>query len=331
MNGSTVIAILMATYNGAEYLAEQIASLQAQTRRDWKLYICDDGSSDGTPALLQHLTGEEPRIVVIDDPVKNRGACGRFLWLLEQTRSDHQLFFFCDQDDVWYPEKIERMASVFEKAPAGEPLLVHCDLAIVDQDLNPIKGSYLTERNVNVKRSEVRQRSTEELAIYNTVTGCACALNKALADLALPLPEAETGAAKDALMMHDWWLALVASHRGRIVTMPDVLVAYRQHGSNVVGAGKIHDWNHLLDRFYAVDRLSRKASHERLGRLLTKEPLWRLQALQKKFGSCDHSVSLLARARRLDLFRFMLVYCLFRQPLTMTLLTSFDIVRKSGD
>ena len=227
MNDDRPIAILMATYNGSKYLAEQIRSLQAQTRQDWCLYICDDGSTDDTPSLLQRVAAGDGRIVVLEDPVRNRGAAARFGWLLEQTRERHQIFFFCDQDDVWLPGKIEILAKVLDEADPATPTLVHCDLLVVDQSLQLIKPSLYDHLELRFPHQRVHQ-----LALRNSVTGCACAFNRALADIALPMM-----IPNDEMVIHDWWLALVASQCGQIITLPDALILYRQHAHNTLGMG----------------------------------------------------------------------------------------------
>ena len=306
------------TYNGADYLAEQVASLQAQTRRDWKLYICDDGSADDTPALLKQLAATDSRLVVLDDRVKGRGACGRFLWLLEQTRESHEIFFLCDQDDVWHPEKVERMARLIEETKTDRPLLVHCDLAVVDQHLKEMHASFFSKMRIDLRR-----RSTQRLAANNTVTGCACAFNKSLADKALPMPDF------GIYMMHDWWLALVASYCGRILTIPDILVLYRQHGRNTVGAGDTvpRNWR-TLRLGDAATWLSTKACHERM-RLWFGDSLWRLQALQERFGGLDSTIQLLAPSSRRGLLFFMVRHRSRYQSPLVTLMMTADILRNS--
>ena len=98
------IAILMATYNGAKYLREQIDSLLAQTCQDWHLFIHDDGSSDDTMSIVnQYIETHPDKITILDYPSQG-GACKNFLSMLEQVDSSY--YTFCDQDDVWLPSWI---------------------------------------------------------------------------------------------------------------------------------------------------------------------------------------------------------------------------------
>ena len=99
------IAILMATYNGERFLAEQIASILGQANHDWHLYIHDDGSKDNTVNILNdHAMKHPDEITVLDYPPQG-GALSNFMSLLERVEADY--YMFSDQDDVWMPEKVE--------------------------------------------------------------------------------------------------------------------------------------------------------------------------------------------------------------------------------
>ena len=103
---TNAIDILLATCNGALYLPEQLDSLLAQTCRGWRLLVRDDGSSDGTREILENYRSRHPDVImIIPGEGQNLGACGNFSCLLEQ--SDAPYIMFCDQDDVWLPDKIE--------------------------------------------------------------------------------------------------------------------------------------------------------------------------------------------------------------------------------
>ena len=173
MSSPVPIAILMATYNGARYVEEQVASLQAQTRRDWKLYICDDGSTDDTPNVLTRIVGGDERISLLDDPVKNKGVGDRFCWMLEQTKDRHDIFFFCDQDDVWLPEKIDRTARIIESSDSQIPLLVHCDLIIVNESLEVTRNSHFAHAGFNSRPYRI-----DELVAKTHILGCASAFQQ---------------------------------------------------------------------------------------------------------------------------------------------------------
>ena len=322
MNEPSPIVILMATYNGCKYLEEQIRSLQTQTCEDWCLYISDDGSTDHTSVLLQQAAAGDRRIVVLEDPVRHRGAAGRFCWLLEQTRQRHQIFFFCDQDDVWLPDKMKTMVRILEQGDVAVPTLVHCDLVVVDQSLQMIKPSLYGHLELRFPHDR-----PDQLALLNSVTGCACAFNRALADIALPM------ITEDSCVIHDWWLALVASQCGRIITLPEAMVLYRQHSNNVLGMGKIgkRRWS-KLSRAFLMERFSAEDSKGRMT-VFFYETLRRMAFLHERYGKHEkmsRSLALLSRGRRGDLIEFMIRYRVLSQSPLSSLILLSDVLRSTG-
>lgn len=227
MNKRPLIDILLATWNGERYLAEQIESLLAQTSTDWRLLARDDGSTDGTTDILgRYAALHRECITIVEDSDAGLGACGNFARLMEH--SDAEYVMFCDQDDVWLPEKVEHCLNAIRKLEKeqepGKPALVHCDLRVVDPDIETIAPSFWRYQKLN----PVKGRFLNRLLIQNVVTGCAAILNRPLARLATPIP---AGA-----RMHDWWIALVAAAFGNVGYLPESLVLYRQHGGNTLGA-----------------------------------------------------------------------------------------------
>ena len=127
------LAILLGTYNGGRFLREQLDSLFAQTMKDFQLYIRDDGSTDDTMLIVKEYQQLHPNIVKVEDEGKNLGAKGNFERLLALTDADY--YMFCDQDDVWLPDKIEvsfAKMKQMEQRYGDIPLLVHTDLEVVD-------------------------------------------------------------------------------------------------------------------------------------------------------------------------------------------------------
>jgi glycosyltransferase involved in cell wall biosynthesis len=221
------VLILLATYNGALYLASQLDSILSQTHEDWCLLVRDDGSTDSTPVILSAYRERYPEKITIIPPVGHRlGAAANFATLLDVAAGDY--FMFCDQDDVWLPEKIERtlalMMALEAQHGAGCPLLVHTDLTVTDDELVPVAASLWGFQRADPDGGVVLNR----LLMQNVVTGCSVMINRPLRDLAIPLP---AGA-----IMHDWWLALVAAAFGAIGNVPAQTAFYRQHGANNVGA-----------------------------------------------------------------------------------------------
>lgn len=225
------IEILMATYNGAPYIREQLDSILAQTDCRWRLTVSDDGSTDGTDAIVDAYVRQYPeRMRRVH--VGGRFGCARdhFFWLMRQCDADWMLF--SDQDDVFYPRKVqaltEAMRAAEERLGAQTPLLVFSDQTVVDAQLRTISPSLMRYQRQYSAAFDYRS-----ILLQNVVTGGAMAINRALAQWgAQCIRPQET-------IMHDWWLAAVAARFGHIVYLDEALGAYRQHESNSVGAKRV--------------------------------------------------------------------------------------------
>lgn len=214
------VNILMSTYNGQQFLAEQIRSIQDQTFSDWTLLIRDDGSSDQTKDLLQEFARQDSRIRLIDlEEQKNIGVIKSFHRLLQYQKADY--YFFSDQDDVWLPDKLEVSLQEARLYPTDQPLMVYMDLTVVNQDLQ-----VMTESMIRSQSHHANTQLVEELT-ENTVTGGVAMINHSLAEL-------WTGT--EDILMHDWYLALLASALGKLVFIDKPGELYRQHADNVLGA-----------------------------------------------------------------------------------------------
>ena len=137
------IAILLATYNGARFIREQIDSIKDQTYKDWDLYVRDDGSTDNTVSIIQEYENMNPNIHLFEDEEKHIGAKNSFMKLLSAIDSDY--YMFCDQDDIWLPTKIEHSVDLLEKTEKkypNKPIIVHTDVTVVDGNLNVLSQSY---------------------------------------------------------------------------------------------------------------------------------------------------------------------------------------------
>jgi rhamnosyltransferase len=225
--GPPSTCIVLAAYNGASYLVEQIESIRAQTFTAWTLLVRDDGSSDATNAILDDYAAREPRIEVIRDDRGNSGAAANFsrLATIALTRGA-SVVFFADQDDVWFPDKVARTIARMQAAEArlgpDRPILVHTDLRLIDGAGRRLHRSFMEFQRIHNPRS----RALTTLLVQNFVTGCAMAVNRPLLRFALPVP--------GEALMHDWWLALCAASCGSIDFLPEPTVSYRRHGTNTV-------------------------------------------------------------------------------------------------
>ncbi len=255
MSPHAKIAVLLSTYNGAKFLAEQIDSLLAQSHQNFVLVVRDDGSSDSSVSILETYAQQQgDRIRLLPRDGRNFGASAGFAYLIdyvlknkESLGLDSAYMMFCDQDDTWFPEKIEKqlaaMLEAEEQVSSEVPVLVHSDLEVVSEQNTVIAKSLIHYQGLEIERNRF-----PNLVISNLVTGCTALINENLAEKALPIPA--------NAIMHDWWLALVATAFGQLIYLDSPLVHYRQHGNNTIGAkaytkvsaANIALWRRLLVR-----------------------------------------------------------------------------------
>ena len=264
---SPSIDVLLATYNGARYLRPQIESVLNQKEVSFRVLVRDDGSVDETPAVIEHYKRLRPERIVHLGGSDNLGVIGNFAHLLGEATAPYVAL--CDQDDIWEPHKLrillETMHDLEERHGIDTPLLVHCDLRVVDEALRERHSSYWRFAGVYPSRS-----SLPRLLLKNTIAGCASLANKALVRLALPVPR--------AALMHDYWLALVACAAGHVGAVEEPLMLYRQHERNTIGA-RPYNWRSFVDRIadglahWDLSALRRQAAalSERCHELMTAE------------------------------------------------------------
>jgi glycosyltransferase involved in cell wall biosynthesis len=223
-----VVTILLATYNGERYLREQIDSLLAQTH-PVRVLARDDGSRDGTVSILRDYAERWPqRFALLEDDSGTGHAKWNFLRLTDTAVQIPGIDYlaFADQDDVWMPEKIElemkAMRQLEKRYGATVPLLVFSDLSVVDASLGMLHCSFWEDQRIDPRKIHRLRR----LLAQNVVTGCTSVLNRPLAAMSLRMPP--------EAIMHDWWVALLASAQGHAAFVREPLVLYRQHGNRWV-------------------------------------------------------------------------------------------------
>jgi glycosyltransferase involved in cell wall biosynthesis len=226
---SRKIVVLLAAYNGAHLVCEQIRSIQRQTISNWTLLVRDDCSQDNTRDVLEKLALEDSRIRYVRDTRGHLGAAGNFGELMRVAfEEDADAIFFADQDDIWLPHKLSRqlmgLQELEQQYSSGIPLLCYSDLEVVDQNLNQIHPSFMRYE----KLRHEPQNPLHVLLTQNLVTGCSVVINRSLLELATPIP--------NGIILHDWWLAICAAACGRIGYIDQPLVQYRQHSRNQIGA-----------------------------------------------------------------------------------------------
>lgn len=245
------IAVLLAGYNGASFIEEQIGSILRQTEKEWELFIHDDGSSDETPAICKTYAEKYPDKIHLLEGAATGGAKNNFFFLLQKVRAPY--YMFCDQDDVWKEEKIahtfQKMKETEEALPEepSKPVLVFTDLAVADRDLNLIAESMNLHQSLDPSRTAL-----SDLILQNCITGCTVMINEALAGMM------RRPCDLSKIIMHDWWAGLIAARFGTIAYLPESTILYRQHGSNSLGAYKVTSIQFLREK------LSNNEIHESL-------------------------------------------------------------------
>jgi glycosyltransferase involved in cell wall biosynthesis len=232
----------MTTYNGSKYLAEQFDSIVAQSNKNWSLYVRDDSSSDNTAEIISQYCRKYNNIVSISDNKGRLGCCRNFNELLENVESKY--YMFCDQDDVWLPNKIDvtfdRM-SQNEKNNFGKPVIVFTDLKVVDSKLNDIADSFwaYTKVDPNILNN------FDYIGAYNVVTGCTLMINYQAYSIIMPIPT--------EALMHDSWIALkVSAENGIIDVVNNATVLYRQHDCNVFGAKNVEHMEYIKTKLFSL-------------------------------------------------------------------------------
>ncbi len=221
---SITISVVLATFNGERYLEEQLASIARQHRPPDELVVGDDGSSDGTLDMIERFRRSSAFPVTV---IHNRhsGVGTNFLTSVEASQGRY--IAFADQDDVWLPSKLDRLLAVVQDRKAD---LVAHGVRSVDERLHPTRTGY-----PRVHRVVVEDRLQGN--VWFPIGGNAMLFDRGLldgCDWALrPASQWSTGQ-----MNHDDLVKLLAAVRGRTVRIPDRLILYRQHRSNVEGASK---------------------------------------------------------------------------------------------
>lgn len=219
------IAILLATYNGERYIKEQIESILQQQDVTLTIYVHDDLSEDRTLQIIEEMSQIHPDNINILSSDGNLGVVNTYQFLLDNVLADY--YFFSDQDDVWYLDKIVQELELLKKANF-KPALVYSDLKVVDQNLGTINTSMFQHMNFQPTTT------TDMLLTQNVITGNTVGINRPLRDLIVNYFRMNS----KKILMHDGWLGLIASIYGEVFFLNKPTVQYRQHQNNVVGARK---------------------------------------------------------------------------------------------
>ena len=221
------ISIAMCTYNGADFLSDQLESIVAQSRPPDEIVVCDDGSTDETQALLNQFAAKSPVPVSVHFNEKNLGSVKNFENAIGLCTGD--VIVLSDQDDVWRADKLQLIEDAFCRAPRAG--LVFSDAEIVDENLRPLDRKMWDEIGFDAhKRKLLRSgRALDVLITGWTVTGATMAFRSDFVKLSLPIPQG-------IAMIHDGWIALTIAAVADVLMIEDLLIKYRQHGRQQIGA-----------------------------------------------------------------------------------------------
>ncbi len=210
-----MVQVLMSTYNGEKYIKEQLDSILGQTYQDIRILIRDDSSSDGTVAILREYSERYHNIEYYVG--SNLGAQGSFFDLFAHVDKQAEYIAACDQDDVWYEDKIETAVCCLQGLEG--PGLYCCKTQLTDKNLSPMEDQ--------LRHSEPTVTFGNAL-IENICTGCTMVINKALYQIV-------EGKWPKQSVMHDWWFYQVAVCFGKVIYDNRPHIFYRQHENNVIG------------------------------------------------------------------------------------------------
>ena len=211
------VTILLCTYNGASFLAEQLASIAAQTHQNWRLIVSDDASQDGTLEILQRGIVDRSRIEIRSGP--QLGACKNYMSLVTDGSVEGDYFAFCDQDDIWGADKLERAVNRLVSVSTDGPALYFSRMRLIAAD-----GQHL-----GYSRRYKQPPSFENALVENIASGNTIVMNKSARNLLVQAGDLDVA-------MHDWWTYMLITGAGGVVYYDETpSMLYRQHGVNAVG------------------------------------------------------------------------------------------------
>lgn len=208
--------VVICTYNGADFIGEQLSSILGQQPPPARVIVSDDGSSDNTLALVEEQARSSSiPIKVIQGPAE--GIVANMLHALRHTQAEY--VFLADQDDIWLDNK----ASLFcqQMLDTAKPHLIFSDAWV----WYPGRDPAITLWNADGLKPE-NTHDTRKLAFHNAVQGASTCINRALVQSLKAHPD---------IAMHDWWLGLIAAGAGEVSIINQPTLLYRQHAGNQVG------------------------------------------------------------------------------------------------
>ena len=231
MNTSISIAMCVCEPKKKHLLA-QLDSIANQTLLPNELIVCDDSKAPQEELFRQWGQASEINIVY-EHNKKTLGIVSNFSNALQKTTG--QYILLCDQDDIWESNKIqETVASIKQNEGDGNlPILFHSDLSLLSESAKTLKSSFMEKQRIRGGKDNL----LGVLVLHNVVTGCSAGMNRSLVEKALPIPK--------TAVVHDWWLALVATNCGQIIFDKRKLIKYRLHDQNAIGLRPLFSFENI--------------------------------------------------------------------------------------
>jgi glycosyltransferase involved in cell wall biosynthesis len=231
VNTFPLASIVVATYNGVNYLTTQLDSLLNQTYKNIEIIICDDDSTDSTLLILENFAAQHPSIVTLHKNIQNLKSVKNFEKAISLATGDY--IFLCDQDDIWDYHKVDKCIKYFQENENIECIFTNA--ALINEEDKPIKNYNLWACYLFNPAMVKHYGGFWQMFQFfdNVATGATMAFKKQLKDLAIPFPISPG-------FHHDEWLALIAAYRNSLACLNQNLTQYRIHNSQVVGSDLIH-------------------------------------------------------------------------------------------
>lgn len=231
----TAIRVLLSTYNGEKYLEEQLQSLINQNSVEVDILVRDDGSSDGTTEILERW---QEKGLLKWYSGGNKGFAFSFMDLIENSGS-YDYYAFCDQDDIWLPDKL--MAAKAKLDSIDNPIKLYCSNLYY----------YKNGENLGLVKNAINKYDICTSMIQNIAVGCTVVFNRGLKEIM-------TSRMPKHMMAHDYWAFQVAMLLGEVIYDPNAYILYRQHSNNQIGAKTTFReiWKRRFNNFLSSQKIT---------------------------------------------------------------------------
>jgi glycosyltransferase involved in cell wall biosynthesis len=214
------ISVCIATFNGQEYIEEQLLSILNQLEDKDEIIISDDGSTDSTIEICNKFKDSRIKIFFNEDKLKHSPNINKATKNFENAinKSSGELIFLCDQDDIWYENKVQIIKQIY--STSNFLCLVH-DATIINSSGDIIESSYFNKINSGP--------GIFKNLISNSFLGCSMVFSKKVKNRILPFPK--------ELHAHDMWIGLISEYYSKVFFLKEPLIYYRRHSKNVTNSG----------------------------------------------------------------------------------------------